>query len=168
VATFEKAVEIAARRHAGQRDKQRGPYLTHPLRVWARVAEDAPDDLDAQIVAVLHDAVEDTDLTFDDLRAEGFSETVINALRRVTHDPADSYAEYVVGCAGDPIARRVKLSDLADNTRLSRMLMRPDREAKDLKMLRRYALAYQFLMEQLSEADYRRRMAEAPPAPPAG
>ncbi|QDT14409.1 HD domain-containing protein [Alienimonas californiensis] len=164
MAAFEKAVEIAARAHAGQRDKEGRPYLTHALRVTSRVAEADPNDLDAQIVAVLHDVVEDSDVTFDDLRAEGFSERILAALKLVTHGPDQTYADYVVGCAADPIARRVKLADLHDNTLQSRTMLREGREEKDLARMRKYALAYQFLTERIDEAAYRRRMADGSPA----
>ncbi|MFH5802685.1 HD domain-containing protein [Alienimonas sp. DA493] len=161
MATFEKAVEIAARAHAGQRDKGGRPYLTHPLRAAGRIAEQDPDDLDAQTVAVLHDVVEDSDVTFDDLRAEGFSERVLVALELLTHGPEQSYADYVVALAAAPIARRVKLADLHDNTLQSRTIFREGREAEDFDRMRKYALAYQFLTRRIDEAEYRRRMAAA-------
>ncbi|MDO8075149.1 hypothetical protein O3299_26745 [Janthinobacterium sp. SUN176] len=68
--TLERAIEIAAATHAGQTDKGGAPYILHPLRVMLRVAPGAQ-----QIVAVLHDVVEDSDgkITFDDLAREGFS-----------------------------------------------------------------------------------------------
>src|SRR5439155_17942529 len=72
MATLEKAIELAARYHAGQKDKEGLPYITHPLRVMQRV-----QGADAQIVAVLHDALEDTKLTEADLRSAGFSENII-------------------------------------------------------------------------------------------
>ena len=174
MATLEKAVELAARAHAGQTDREGLPYLLHPLRVMARVgggtAGGSAGDLDAQTVAVLHDAVEDSDLSHDDLRAAGFSEAVLAAAGRLTHADGTPYAEYVVGCAADPLARRVKLADLEDNMLPRRTLMRPDREPADLARLRRYVLSYQFLSGDLSEADYRARMdaAEEAGAPPTG
>ena len=115
---------------------------------------------DAQIVAVLHDVIEDTPVTADDLRAAGFAAPVVAAVVRVTHRKDQSYADYVVGCKGDDLARRVKLADLADNTRLDRTILRPDRLAHDLARVRRYLLSYKFLTDQITEGEYRTLMSE--------
>ena len=80
MATIEKALQIAARAHEGQVDKEGLPYILHPLRVM-----DGVQELEAKMVAVLHDVVEDTAVTFDDLEREGFSGVVLDALRCVTH-----------------------------------------------------------------------------------
>jgi (p)ppGpp synthase/HD superfamily hydrolase len=80
MATLERAVEIAAKAHAGVKDKQGQPYILHPIRVMMGVEDD-----DAKMVAVLHDVIEDTEVTLDDIRAAGFSEAVIAALDLVTH-----------------------------------------------------------------------------------
>ena len=155
MATLEKAIELAARAHAGQTDKQGLPYILHPLRVLMGVESD-----EARIIAVLHDTLEDTNLTEDDLRREGFSEAIIAGVLAVTHRRDESYADYVVRCSRLEAARQVKLSDLADNSRLDRVLMRPDRLKSDLARVRRYLLSYQFLTGQLNEADYRALMAQ--------
>lgn len=155
MATIEKALQIAAKAHEGQRDKEGLPYILHPLRVMAAVAGE-----DAQIVAVLHDVIEDTPVTADDLRAAGFSPPVVAAVVRVTHRKGEPYADYVVGCRADDVARRVKLADLADNTRLDRTILRPDRVAHDLARVRRYLLSYKFLTDQITEDEYRALMAE--------
>lgn len=151
--TLERAIQIAATAHADVKDKQGQPYILHPIRVMLGV-----DDRHAQMVAVLHDVVEDTDVTLDDIRKEGFDGRVIDALDRVTHKAGQSYAEYVVGCKADPIARQVKMSDLRDNTDLRRLLVRPDRFPDDMARMERYALSYRFLTDEMSEADYLRLM----------
>src|SRR5262245_21126219 len=153
MATLEKAIEIAARRHAGTADKQGAPYILHPLRVMMQV-----QGAEAQMVAVLHDTVEDTGLTAEELRAEGFSAAVIEGVLAVTHRPGESYADYVVRCSKSETARQVKLADLADNTRLDRALLRPHLLQRDLKRIERYILSYKFLTGQISEADYRAQM----------
>jgi len=154
MSTLEKAIDIATRAHAGTTDRQGQPYILHPLRVMLGVEGD-----DAKIVAALHDVVEDTEITLDDLRQEGFGLPVIDALERVTHDEdRQSYADYVIGCKGNDLATQVKLSDLADNASLQRVLLRPDSFKKDSKRLHRYVLSYRYLTDQLSEADYRRLM----------
>jgi (p)ppGpp synthase/HD superfamily hydrolase len=155
MATIEKALQIAAKAHEGQRDKEGLPYILHPLRVMAAVTGE-----DAQIVAVLHDVIEDTAVTADDLRAAGFASAVVAAVERVTHRKGEPYADYVVGCKADDVARRVKLADLTDNTRLDRTILRPDRLASDLACVRRYLLSYKFLTDQITEDEYRALMAE--------
>ena len=155
MATIEKAIEIAAGAHAGVKDKQGQPYILHPLRVMMDV-----DGQTAQIVAVLHDVVEDTDHTLDDLRAAGFDQQVLDALELVTHRPGQSYSEYVIACKPNPVARQVKLADLRDNSSFTRLLMRPDRFRGDSARMHRYVLSYRYLTDELSEADYRRLMAD--------
>ncbi len=155
MATIETALQMAAKAHAGQKDKDGQPYILHPLRVMHAVK-----GLEAQIVAILHDVVEDTSVTMEDLQAAGFSQTILNGVRCVTHGKDESYADYVVRCKADPIGRQVKLADLEDNARLPRLLLRPDRLEGDLKRMRKYTLAYKFLTDQLTEADYRRLMAD--------
>ena len=155
MATIEKALQIAARAHEGQVDKQGLPYILHPLRVM-----DGVEGLDAKIVAVLHDVVEDTPVTFDDLEREGFSGRVLAAVRCVTHAEGETYADYVVRCRADPIARRVKLSDLADNTRLSRTIVRPLALGRDTARYAKYLLSHSFLTGQITEVQYRSAMPE--------
>ncbi len=155
MATLERAIALAAQAHAGQRDKEGLCYILHPLRVMLRV-----EDEQARIVAVLHDTVEDTALTLDDLRREGFSEEVLAALALVTHDRSEPYADYVVRCAGHPIARAVKLADLEDNCRLDRTILRAGMLERDLRRIQRYNLSYKFLTGALSEKDYREAMVE--------
>ena len=110
-------------------------------------------------MAILHDVIEDTSVTADDLRREGFSETVLEALDRLTHRKDEPYAEYVIRCKGYEIARRVKLADLEDNSRLSRTILRPDRIEPDIGRVRKYLLAYKFLTDMLTEEQYRAAMA---------
>src|SRR3954451_16485792 len=137
MATIEKALQIAARAHEGQVDKEGLPYILHPLRVM-----DGVEGPEARVVAVLHDVIEDTSVTADDLRREGFAEAVVAAVLCVTHRKGEPYADYVVRCKGDGVARRVKLADLEDNCRLGRTILRLDRIEHDLARIRRYVLSY--------------------------
>ena len=118
----------------------------------------AVDGEEAKIVALLHDVVEDTAVGLDDLRREGFSEAVLLAVDCLTHRRNEPYADYVVRCKSQPLARQVKLADLADNSRLDRCILRAERIARDLARLHRYALSYKFLTDGLSEAQYRALM----------
>jgi (p)ppGpp synthase/HD superfamily hydrolase len=153
VATLENAIEIAARAHAGVRDKQGQAYILHPIRVMMGVESE-----EAKIVAVLHDVVEDTDITLDALRVEGFSEQVLDALSLVTHGKNQSYAEYVAACRSNQIARQVKLSDLRDNANLDRLLLRPEKYDGDSSRMQRYVMSYRFLTGEMSETQYRELM----------
>lgn len=136
--TLERAIEIAARTHAGQVDKGGAPYILHPLRVMLRVAPGAQ-----QIVAVLHDVVEDSDVTFEDLEREGFSAEVINGLRAVTKVEGESYEDFVARAALDPVGKAVKLADLMENSDLSRIA---EPSQKDLERVEKYGRAIRYLM----------------------
>jgi len=155
VATIEKALQIAAKAHEGQKDKEGLPYILHPLR--AMMAVEGEKD---QIVAVLHDVIEDTSVTADELRQAGFSDQVVAAVLCVTHRKDEPYADYVVRCKSNEVARQVKLADLEDNWRLDRTILRPQRFNADVARLRKYALSYKFLTDQLTEEEYRALMEE--------
>src|SRR5262245_60885800 len=153
MATLEKALQIAAKAHEGQKDKEGLPYILHALRVMLGVT-----GAEAQCVAVLHDVLEDTAVTADDLRQAGFNEVVVAAVLCVTHRREESYAEYVVRCKSNALARQVKLADLHDNSRLERTILRPQRLAADLDRIRRYLLSYKYLTDQMTEEQYRSLM----------
>jgi (p)ppGpp synthase/HD superfamily hydrolase len=108
---------LAAQVHRGKKDKQGCPYLGHPLRVAARAMESSEGNLEAVTVALLHDVVEDSHVTTDDLRRRDFSEAVCAAVELVTHRPEDSYEKFIARIAGsgDELAKLVKLCDLEDN-----------------------------------------------------
>ncbi len=131
MSTIERAIEIAARAHAGQVDKAGAPYILHPLRVMLRVTT-----VHERMAAVLHDVVEDTDVTMDDLRAEGFPRKVLAAVAALTKRQGESRLEAARRASRNPIARAVKLADVSDNMDLSRM-PRPTR--RDRARLREYA-----------------------------
>jgi (p)ppGpp synthase/HD superfamily hydrolase len=107
---LEDAIIFAARAHRGQKDKSGKPYVLHSLRVMLRL-----EDETAQMAAVLHDVVEDTGVTLDQLRAAGFNEEVCEAVDCLTRRPGEPYEELIRRAAGNPIARRIKLADLEDN-----------------------------------------------------
>ena len=110
-----KAAKIAYTAHAGQYDKAGYPYFMHPYHL-----ADGFSDEESVIVALLHDVVEDTDLTLEDLKREGFSDEVIAALSLLTHVKGVPYLEYVARIAENPLARRVKIADLRHNTDVTR------------------------------------------------
>ncbi|CEL28825.1 HD domain-containing protein [Pseudomonas iridis] len=131
--TLERAIAIAATAHAGQVDKGGAPYILHPLKVMLRMTT-----LEERIVAVLHDVVEDCEISLDDLRKEGFSEEVLTAIQSVTKVPGESYEDFVERAAQNPIGRVVKLADLEENSDLSRIAS-PSWE--DLERIEKYRRA---------------------------
>ena len=112
-----KAIEIAARAHDGFNDKCGEPYILHPLRVMLSRKEELE-----RICAVLHDVIEDTELTLDDLRNEGFSEEVILILDCLTKRPGEKYEDYISRIITNENACHIKLADLNDNMDPSRMI----------------------------------------------
>ncbi len=133
---LETALKIAVEAHFGQRDKGGRPYIFHPLRVAGRCTGKA------KVAALLHDTVEDTSVTFEELAAQGIDEEVIAALRLLTHDKSVPYLDYVRKVKENPIAREVKMSDLQDNMDLTRLKIVTD---EDLKRVKKYHEAYRIL-----------------------
>lgn len=106
-----KALKLCFQAHKDQVDKTGVPYVFHPFHL----AEQMTDETSVT-VALLHDVVEDTDYTIEDLRQMGFSTEVLEAVALLTHDPAVPYEEYLIPIKANPIARRVKLADLSHNS----------------------------------------------------
>ena len=111
-----KAMKLCYEAHKDQVDKSGLPYVFHP----AHVAEQMTDEA-TTIVALLHDVVEDTDYTLEDLAAEGFGKDILEAVALMTHEDDVPYLDYVAKLKNNPIARAVKLADLAHNSDLSRI-----------------------------------------------
>lgn len=131
--TLERAIETVLRAHEGKVDKAGAPYILHPLRVMFKMAT-----TEERIAAVLHDVVEDGDITFEDLRNEGFSDAVVDAVDAVTIRSGESYDDFVRRAALNPIGKRVKLADLEDNSDLSRIANPTE---KDYERLAKYKRA---------------------------
>ncbi|MCA9955420.1 MAG: GTP pyrophosphokinase [Ardenticatenaceae bacterium] len=133
MSTLERAIAIAAEAHAGQTDKAGVAYILHPLRVMLMLETEAE-----RIVGVLHDVVEDTAVTYEDLRVAGFTEEILAALDSVTRRDDEDYEAFVRRAGENPIGRRVKLADLKDNSDLSRI---PSPTEKDYARLEKYRRA---------------------------
>ncbi len=131
------AMTLAYQAHHGQSDKSGVPYIFHPARVAAGFTSEAE-----ACVAWLHDVIEDTVYTVDDIRLAGFGAVICDALQLLTHDKRVPYMEYVKAIAENPIARAVKLADLRDNMDLSR-LPAVDRDAE--RRAEKYRAAYAYL-----------------------
>ena len=135
-----KALRLCFDAHREQVDKTGLPYVFHPFHL----AEQMKDEY-TTVCALLHDVVEDTDCTLDDLRSMGFPDEVVDALALLTHDPEVPYMDYVREIAKNPIARKVKMADLRHNSDLSRMdevdgwaAARTEKYQKALRYLRRH------------------------------
>jgi len=111
-----KAMMIALQAHKNQTDKSGMPYIYHPVHL----AEQMKDE-ETTCVALLHDVVEDTDWTLDELREQGFDARIIEALKLMTHAEGVPYMEYVTQIKPNPIAKVVKLADLRHNSDLTRL-----------------------------------------------
>lgn len=116
MSTLEQAILLATSQHAGQLDKGGQPYILHPLRLMLQFS-----DPTLQIVAVLHDILEDTPTTVDDLQLLGFSIDIIEALQALTKQTGESRLEAAKRTALNPIATQVKYKDVLDNMNLARI-----------------------------------------------
>lgn len=112
MSTLEAAIHLALGMHSGQVDKAGAPYILHPLRVMMAVVGDSED---AQIVAVLHDVVEDTNVELTDLIAWGYSRAVVDAVEAITHLPNEPLIDYYARVRLNPVALVVKRADVEDN-----------------------------------------------------
>ena len=140
ISLIERAVRRALEAHAGQKEENDRPYLLHPLRLMLRM-----DTEQEMAAAVLHDVVEDTDISLEDLRSEGFPEAVVSSVALLTHDKKKvSYRAYIERIAADPVARKVKLADLEDNLNVLRLARLGVHETLRLK---RYFEAWHTLQE---------------------
>lgn len=111
-----KALKLCFEAHLDQTDKSGMPYVFHPFHLAEQM-----DTEEETTVALLHDVVEDTDYTLEDLTAMGFPNRVIEALALMTHDPKVPYMEYVKVISGNPLATKVKLADLRHNSDTTRL-----------------------------------------------
>lgn len=140
-----KAIEIAAKAHAGQSDKGGNPYILHPLRVMMNCESEIE-----KICAVLHDVIEDAEITFDTLKSEGFSEDILNALHCLTKQNGESYDDFISRILTNEIACKVKLADLLDNMNLSRI---KNPNEKDKERNKKYQLAAERISDALPYAE---------------
>ncbi len=137
---IEKAIAIAVNAHKGQVDKVGRPYILHVLQVMMAGKTD-----EEKIVGALHDVVEDTDWTFEQLEKEGFTKEIIEALKCVTKlSPEEDYEAFTERVKKNHLAVRVKLNDLRSNMDLTRLHKVKE---KDLERFNRYLKAYNELLE---------------------
>jgi (p)ppGpp synthase/HD superfamily hydrolase len=134
---LERAIALAVEAHRGQSDKYGKPYILHPLTLMMKMEGET-----AMMAAVLHDVVEDTTLTLDDLIKEGFPADVVEAVDSLSKRESESYEGYIDRLSANTLAVKVKRADLEDNMRVTRM---KDVTDKDLARLAKYLRAWQKL-----------------------
>ncbi len=130
-----KAISIAARAHQDQVDRAGAPYMLQLMRVMLAVHSEKE-----QIVAILHDLLEDTPWTLADLAIEGFSPAILRSLDAVTHRKGESYPAYIARVKADPVAARVKLADMRDNLDLLRLGSLSDEDLERAAKYHRHSL----------------------------
>ena len=133
-----KAIKVAYEAHKDQYDKAGVPYINHPLHL-----AESMDDEYTTIAALLHDVVEDTDITLDDLAKE-FPKEVIDALKLLTHQNGVPYMDYVAKIKTNDIAKAVKIADLKHNSDLTRLDCITD---KDIERIKKYQEALELLKD---------------------
>ncbi len=126
--------------HRGQYDKSGLPYITHPLHVAETMETE-----DECVVALLHDVLEDTDITIEDMTRVGVSARQIAALQLLCHDDSVPYLDYVQAIRVDPIARKVKLADLHHNSDLTRLNVVT---TQDMERVEKYKQAIEMLLKE--------------------
>jgi len=137
MANLERAIQIAVEAHQGQKDKTDTPYILHPLRVMLHMSTDIE-----MMAGVMHDVVEDSDWSLDDLRHEGFPEEVIHLVDTLSRRADESYEEFIQRIKKVPAAVRIKLADLEDNMDSKRLKSLNDRDSTRMK---KYHQAWQYL-----------------------
>lgn len=137
---LEKAIQIALKAHEGQTDKGGNTYVLHPLRLMVQMPTEQ-----LQTIAVLHDVVEDSTYTFEDLAKEDFPEEVLSAVRALTKQENEQYDDFIKRVKLNPLAVPVKIADLKDNSNLDRI---PNPTETDLERVKKYQRAIEFLTTQ--------------------
>ena len=140
---LDKAIRIATVAHEGQKDKAGAAYILHPLRVMMTLSDETE-----RICAVLHDVIEDTDITIEDLWNEGFSKDILTTLEFLSKRENETYDSFIKRILNNKLACKVKLADLNDNMDLSRI---PNPSPKDYKRVEKYNKAKEQIKKSLGK-----------------
>ena len=140
-------IVIATNAHAGQFDRGGNPYILHPLRVMSYLKT---DDEELMCIALAHDVIEDTSVTYHDLREAGMTERIIAGIRSLTKQPGQTYEEYKAGVFANVDAMRVKMSDLRHNTDIRRLKGVTE---KDIARMAKYHQFYMEIKAKLEDHD---------------
>ncbi len=140
---FNKALSLAKVAHAGQVDKGGNPYINHPIAVSEMLESE-----EEKTVAILHDIVEDTAITLDDLRKQGFPEHVVEAVQTLSKGKGIAYEDYIENVKKNKLALAVKIADMTHNSDLSRI---QNPTAKDYARVEKYRRIMRGLKQHLSK-----------------
>ena len=135
------AISIASICHHDQIDKAGKAYILHPLRMMMRLRT---NDEELMCIAILHDAIEDSELTLEDLQELGMPYRVIDGVDSLSRRDGESYENFIKRCALNPDAKRVKLEDLRDNSDITRL---KGLRKKDFARLEKYSKAFIYLSD---------------------
>ena len=134
------AYALAKKAHLGQKDKGGNDYIEHPKAVASMMDTDIE-----KAVAYLHDVVEDTNISFDDLKEYGFPNQIIEALKALTKQKNESYDVYIDRVIRNPIAKKVKLADMKHNSDITRI---KNPSQKDYDRCQKYLDKIQYLINK--------------------
>ncbi len=137
---LDKAIAIACKAHEGQVDKAGQPYILHPLRLMLKFINQ-----NERITAVLHDVVEDSDVSLKDLKAEGFSEDILEAINCLSKKTGENYDDFILRISKNDLASAVKIEDIKDNLDVTRIDNLSD---EDLTRIKKYHRALKFLISR--------------------
>lgn len=140
---IELALSIAIEAYTGKIDKGGQPYILHPLRLMARMSND-----DARVVAILHDVIEDSTITADDLLQRGIPEHLVITIQCLSRKIGESYEAFIERIALNPLARLVKMADIEDNLDVLRLVKL---SPSDLERVKKYHAAWYYLREGRNE-----------------
>ena len=142
---LDAAIALAASKFVNKFDKSGEPYILHCLQVMQNVKK--YNDIELEIAAVLHDIVEDTDISFDDLEERGYSPRVIKIIKHVTREDEISYDDEIARICNDQDSIKVKMADLEHNSSILRL---KGIRQKDLERIQKYHKAYFILQAHLN------------------
>ena len=137
--SLEEAIILAANAHRGQKDKAGAPYILHPLRLMMQMKSETE-----RIVTVLHDLIEDTACSLEELSKAGYSQEILDALDCLTRRHDETYSAFIERVKENPLAVKVKLADMEDNLNIKRLKSIAE---KDLLRLNRCLKAWQSLTD---------------------
>ena len=143
-----KMLLIATNAHHGQFDRGGNPYILHPIKVMHYLKS---EDEELQCIALGHDVIEDTNVTYKDLKEAGFTDRIINGIRALTKVPGQTYDEYKEGVFANVDAMKVKLADLRHNTDVRRLKGVTEKDIARMEKYHRFYLEITFKLKELDK-----------------
>lgn len=142
-----KMLLIATNAHHGQFDRGGNPYILHPMKVMHYIKS---EDEELQCIALGHDVIEDTDVTYKDLKDAGMTDRIINGIRALTKVPGQTYDEYKEGVFANVDAMKVKLADLRHNTDVRRLKGVTEKDIARMEKYHRFYLEITFKLKEVA------------------